>query len=159
MLFDADPETGLAWHQATRIQSLCKAARQYAREIRRYGHDGQADDGSRTVPLPHESWQALAGPLQELSRVAEATEALAGGKRTKPGPRPVNATRAAISGRLAMLDELAADLQPRKFEPGYGALPEPMKTALAEAAAAIEALVADARAALAATTDGEHTSR
>src|SRR5436305_11878168 len=114
MLFDADPETGLAWHQATRIQSLCKAARQYVREIRRYGHEGHAEDGSRCTPLSPEEWERLAGPLQELGRVAEATEARAGGKRTPREVRPVGATRAAISGRLAMLEEVAADLKPRK---------------------------------------------
>src|SRR5690349_2370487 len=104
MLFDANPETGLAWHQATRIQSLCKAARQYVREIRRYGHDGHADDGSRCAPLAREEWERLAGPLEELSKVAEATEVRAGGKRATRAVRPVSATRAAISGRLAMLE-------------------------------------------------------
>src|SRR5207245_1207126 len=121
---------------------------EYARQIRRYGHEGHADDGSRCAPLPREEWERLSGPLQELARVAEATEAQAGGKRATRAVRPVSATRAAISGRLAMLEELAADLQPRKFEPSYGALPERMKVALAEAAAAIERLATEARAEL-----------
>ena len=148
MLFDVDPQTGVAWHQATRIQSLCKAAEQYVQEIRRLGHDGQGNDGSRYVPLAGELWERLAGPLAELERLAEATAARAGGRRAKARERAASATRAAISGRLAMLEEVAADLKPPKFEASYGAVPEAMRQALAEAARAMEGLVAMARAVL-----------
>lgn len=73
---------------------------------------------------------------------------MAGGRKSRRRARPLSATRAAISGRLAMLEEVAADLRPSKFEPGYGSLPEPMGSALAEAASTIEELAAQARAAL-----------
>jgi hypothetical protein len=148
MSFDVDPRTGVRRGQVIRIHSQCRALRKYAREIERIAQGGDTGEGATYTPVAAESWEQLKGPLAGLSETAHALEARVGGVPARRVVHSFEATRAAISGRLAHVEELIADLEPERIERSYGALPADAAVELREAVAALRGQLKDLRAAL-----------
>jgi hypothetical protein len=144
----ANPGTGVAWHQAIRIQSLVKALEQDMRHIQSFGQQGRSADGSPYLPLSPESWNNLASPLEAILRLADEAALLVGDERKQPSPPRFAATRTAISGRLAQMEEIISDLRPDRLQKSYGDLPPAVARGLAEITGRMEALLREARGAL-----------
>lgn len=148
MLLDVDPKTGVGWHQIVHLHSLRKALHHAVRQIRLLGHEGRADDGSRYIPLSPECWEALAKPLEAILDLVEEAALLVGDEREEGSLRQFAATRMAISGRLAQMEEVLSELKPDRFQKSYGTLPAAVAASLTGITQTMEALLGEARLAL-----------
>jgi hypothetical protein len=118
-------------------------------QITAIGRDGANPNGSGPpyTPLPASDWAALAEALAALAAAAREVGALAG----SPGPGAVhgiNATRAALSARLAHVEDTLRDLGPDRLQARYGELPETAVQELQRLCLTMEQQVASARRAL-----------
>ena len=148
MLTEVHPRTGVGWHQIVHLHSLRKTLDHSVRQIRSIGHEGRSDDGSQYIPLSSECWQALAGPLEAILRLAEEAAGLSGDEREEPALRQFAATRTAISGRLAQMEEVISDLTPERLQKSYGTLPAAVASGLEKITSRMEVLLGEARLAL-----------
>jgi len=130
------------------VQSLRKALGQYIRQIRSFGHEGRSEDGSRYVPLSPECWEELAAPLEAILRLAAEAALQAGYEYEERSLPQFAATRTAISGRLAQIEEVISDLKPEELQRSYGDLPPAVASHLAQITGRMEALLGEARCAL-----------
>jgi hypothetical protein len=98
--------------------------------------------------LSPECWEELAAPLEAILRLAGEAALLAGYEHEERSLPQFAATRTAISGRLAQIEEVISDLKPEELQRGYGDLPPAVASRLAQITGRMEALLAEARFAL-----------
>ena len=117
-------------------------------QISAIARDGANPNGSGPPysPLPPEQWDELARALEDLAASARQVGALAG-----PSAQAVHgaaATRAALSARLAHVEDTLRDLDPERLQARYGELPDRVAEDLSSLCARLRDHLCAAREAL-----------
>jgi hypothetical protein len=136
----------LSWVHAGRLRAAERGLASLLSQIEAIGREGRnpSGQGAPYLPLAAEEWTLLAEPLGALAETARRLGALAGDTAGAAPPGRA-ATRAALSARLAQLEETLADLRPARLQARYGALPPDTAAELEALCGRMEAQLAEAR--------------
>jgi len=144
----SSPDTAgpVGWVHAGRLRAAERELLGLLGQVAAIAGEGRnpSASGAPYTPLAAEAWQALGEVLQELAACARQLGELAG-PSTGGAVQGLGATRAAVSARLAQMEDSLKDIDPARLQARYGDLPPGAAARLGEVHARLQELLGKAR--------------